>query len=449
MLCALLLAMLPQDPPEGKVVTGHERSSAVRLEFSGHFDLHYVSRDGAINEAGSTLNGFPGSQSTTNAWAGRLNLRVDATVKDSVRGVLELENRSFEDGLNEPFSSDPRTDTILIRQGFVDVPDFLTPGLDVRVGIQNLTIRNRPHDEAFFLDLNESESFFGGFSAAGARIQNTVDRDVREATGIRLDWAPNDFMKLEGAALVYGEGGATSQDESVYVLALNSLLGEHWAAWILAALVTGGDPHLDEVATFGAGVNGYLGAGRLLEVFAELYGQTGTLVSSPVSVRKQAYAFNVGGRFLSPCGCYWVEAAFSERTGDRRAGDDRDQAFQSFENENRFLILQSAEYGLDVDTNVRLIRAALGTGPIPLAEGRPLRLQLDAGRFTAMEPLPGTGSTRQWGLETDLSATWAYNESLSFKLQIAGLWGSGLLDALTVDGQESAYLVVAGADFRF
>ena len=269
-----------------------------------------------------------------------------------------------------------------------------------------------------------------------------------------MRWSPNDFMSFQAAALVYGEGGPTASDESVYLLTANSLLAEHWAAWILAADVSGGDPGLRDVVTVGAGVDGYLGDSRELELFAEVYGQSGTLTSSP-TVRKTAYAFNLGARYVGVVfERLWLEAALSERSGDRRPGDHRDEAFQSYENENRFLILQSGEFGLDVDTNVRLLRMALGYGPIPLVDRRPIRFQLDVGRFSAKQDLfTGGGakltSTRQWGVETDGSASWSYNESLSFKLQAAWLWGSELLETLTTRGADRAFLVVAGADFRF
>ena len=53
----------------------------------------------------------------------------------------------------------------------------------------------------------------------------------------------------------------------------------------------------------------------------------------------------------------WLEAAVSRRSGDRHAGDDHDQAFQSYENVNRFVILESSEFGLDVDTIAAWIRS--------------------------------------------------------------------------------------------
>src|SRR6516225_9983995 len=118
MISALLCLLVCQEPTEGGVVTGRDRYSAVQIELSGHFDIHYISRDGTINEAGTVINGAaPASMSGTNAWAGRMSLRADATVQDSVRGVLELENLSFENGINKPFSSNPTQDTVLIKQG--------------------------------------------------------------------------------------------------------------------------------------------------------------------------------------------------------------------------------------------------------------------------------------------------------------------------------------------
>src|SRR5476651_2436054 len=84
----------PQEPP---VTVGTERSSAVRLQLSGHLDLHYIDRSPAIEDAGAVLNSFvPGTRGSENLWSGRISLRTDIQLKDLVSGVVELENRSFE-----------------------------------------------------------------------------------------------------------------------------------------------------------------------------------------------------------------------------------------------------------------------------------------------------------------------------------------------------------------
>src|SRR5262249_13669051 len=148
----------------------------------------------------------------TNLWAGRLSLRTDVEVKDMVTGVFELQNRSFDRGINRPFSSGQDLPAILIHQGYANVPDFLMRDLSLRIGIQNVTLRNRPQDEPFFMDLGESESFFAGFTstATGAFIRNTVDRDLHEATGVKASWSPNIAMDFQAAALFYGENASAS-----------------------------------------------------------------------------------------------------------------------------------------------------------------------------------------------------------------------------------------------
>ena len=449
MLLALLLAL--QDPVP--VTAGPERHSALRLQISGAMDLHYLHRDGAVNEAGGVLSALAPTDASTNAWAGRFSLRLDAEVKDFVLGVLELENRSFDDGLNEPFAQDPETDELRIKQGFVDVPSFLLDRLDLRAGIQDVTFRARPHDEPFFMDLGEVEGFFEGFSAAGGHIRNTVDRDLQEAAGLRVRYSPYEVLTVEGYALVYGEAGETQDDEAVYVVAASARPADAGAVWLLFALVSGPDagPNLEQIWTLGGGADWYFGSEKELEVFAEAYLQRGQLMDS---VEKRAFAFNLGGRFL---GLFdrklQLEAAASHRSGNRRAGDGTDEAFQSYENENRFLVVQSAEFGLDIDTNLSLLRVSAGAGPFDVA-GRPLRARLDVGRFEADQDLRDASgaaltSDRDWGIETDLLVTWNYNDSLLFRIHGGWLAGSDVLEDFTADGERNTFAALAGLDFRF
>jgi hypothetical protein len=450
-MLGLLVALSFQDPPT--VVPGQEAGSALRIQLSGRIDAHYFYRNGVANEAGGILNGLPPEVSSTNAWAGRASLRADVWLKDSVSGVLELENRSFDEGANRPFSSEPETDDLDLKQAYIGVGEFLSPTLSLRIGVQGLSWRNRPHGEPFFLDLGESEGFFEGFSAAGGgQIRNTVDRDVREAAGLRLVWTPFDVLTVQTIALVYGEGGSASDDEALYGLAASARLADAGAAWLLLVLASGGDPGLDQIWTLGAGADWYFGEERELELFVEGYLQRGKLAHEPRDLQKEAFAAQAGSRLV--LGKVWLEAAGAFRSGNRRLSDSVDEAFQSYENENRFLILESAEFGLDVDTNVRVARGALGVGPFDLA-GRPLRIQADLGRFEAVAPLrDGAGAALaqgedDWGIEGDLALTWSYNESLQFRLQAAWLAGSDLLEELSADRKDETRLLVAGADLRF
>jgi len=451
-LASLLLATQADPPQEPPVTTGADRGSAVRIQVTGHVDLHYVYRSEQVDVAAGSLNfAAPVATGDKNFWAGRIGLRADVEVKDLVSGVIELENRSFQSGVNKPFSASPTQSTIDIKQGYIEVGDFLTSQLNLRIGVQNVTLRNRPHDEPFFMDLGESEGFFSGFvpgappGVGHGSVVNTADRDIGQATGIRLFYSPYEILTLQAFWMVYNEGGSTPHDESVYAFAANSLLGENWAAWLLFAAVSGGDPRLSTVWTLGAGVDGYFGSSKDLELFAEAYFQGGTLNGAPAAVHKQAYALNVGSRYV---GLFdpklWVEAAVSRRSGDRRPDNSTDQSFQSYENSNRFLIMESSEFGLDIDTNLTCVRVAVGAGPFDVS-GRPLRIQADIGRFAAVAPVRSSG--KQWGVESDLSLIWNYNESFSLSIKVAWLGDSDLLNRLS--GDNHAWLGVLSADLKF
>jgi hypothetical protein len=432
LLLALLLAQA--DP-----------ATAAKVGVGGRVDLRYVYREGNLNQAGGVLNGLAAPETgSTNAWTGRFAVRVVADVDDWATGVVEFENRSFDEGVNRPLSSDPEEDEVDVKSGYLELRRFGADSIDLRLGVQRIAFRNRPHDEPFFIDLGESEGFFEGFS--GGRIGVTADRDVREASGAKGTWSPNDFMSVQAFWAVYGEFGTTEEDESVYGIAANSMLSERAATWLLFTVVSGGDPDLGQVGTLGAGFDGYFGADRDLELFAEVYGQRGTLQEEPRIVRKVAYAVQAGLRWNLPK--FWWEAAYERRSGDRRGGDRVDQAFQSWENVNRFLILESAEFGLDVDTNVQLARSGIGLGPFEL-QGRPLRIRLDAGRCTAPAAVSQATSRRgDWGVETDLQITWAWATGLQLWMQGAWLADSDLVADLT-GGRDQVRALLLGADLRF
>ena len=429
-MLGLLLSLVLQDEAPRVVAPAAERWSAVRIDVSGRIDLRYV-------HAGAEVNRMAGAGAQSgNFWSGRFGLRVDATVKDGVVGTIELETRSYDDGLNLPLSSDPGEEELVIKQGFVDVPRFLAETLRLRVGVQRQTVRTRPHDAAFFLDLGEAESFFSGVSAAGDGAW-TADRDVLEATGVRLQWTPYEVLTVDAFAHVYAEGGPSSDDEAIYGFTASARVADAMALWVLAALVSGG-PGFEQVWTAGAGWNGYLGEGKPLELWIEAYVQGG---ETAPGVDHAAYALNAGARWVGDG--VWVEVGGELRSGDEQAADGESEAFLSYENQNRFLIMDSEEFGLDVDTNLATLRAAAGVDALKL-DGRPLRLRLDVGKFTAAE-----GAVDDWGLETDLTVTWDYNESFNLFVQGAWLAGSDVVEATSPDGEDAEGSVLAGANLRF
>ncbi len=147
-------------------------------------------------------------------------------------------------------------------------------------------------------------------------------------------------------------------------------------------------------------LDSYLGE-KVLELYGEAYVQTGTYAknvdvlagpaSSPYPQRrfesidqKDAYALYVGARLGAPrvnqqevvegdadAAAYdyfgslepYADVSYCEVSGDSKADSDKNSNFVSLENNNSSLIVESAYWGLDIDTNYRAVRAELGFYP--------------------------------------------------------------------------------------
>lgn len=437
---ALAQAGAQEPPPDQSRVTS--TSPAVRVTLGGHLELRYAALDGAVEEARAALNGpagLPdGTVTTLNASAA---VRLDAEF-DRMRVVVELERLPYSDGSTLGLGDDAIAP--VIDQAYVEVRGFLSDKLTLRIGQFDFDYRLRPHGEAFFFDA-DAESFWNGSN--GTRVRATADRDQTAAAGVRFQYEPFDILLVE-FALVWrnetGGPGRPSDDELAAILYANAITGERTALFVLAALCAG-PGHAAEVWTVGLGGNQYFGPQRQIEMFGEAYFQFGRIGPD---VRKSAWGGQIGARLALPSGL-WGELALSYRSGDRRPTDSRDQSFQSAERIDRFLLVESAEFGFDWDTNVRSVQLYAGYGFSPSVSVRG-----GLGWFAFNEDLVaaiGTvpNSDDRIGIEADGAVSCAVNAQVTCTLRGGVLFSSDVLEALTVDDSRTAWVVVAGMGLRF
>jgi hypothetical protein len=440
------------------------------LSFGGEFGLAYVWRDRALERAAFALNNGgdpfagPAPDDSTEFFFGRLTLRLDGRLADAVDLRLELEAPSRARRATVPFGANAFQE-LNVEQAYVQIhPD---DSWMVRVGIQDLRLQNRPPGigEPFFLDLGEAESFFAGFAfpppatatppALSTAVRPTVERFGSRPAGLRVRFDPSPLWMAEAFVLNVGEDrGGISIHRSEVLLGLHASAStlEEASCFLLAAFC-GGPFHGARVWTVGGGVDAYLDDPRTLEVFAEGYAQFGSLIDEAgIDVDKRgAWAAQVGLRKYF--GRFWIEAAAETRTGDEDPADGHDNAFQSYENADQFLVVEDDELGLDVDTNVRALKLSAGWG---LGRGRDApgewSARLDAGWFELDEPIAGVFGTRltgrrQLGLELDGTLAWQVQEQLEARLRIGWLGASDVLEALGAD--RDTLIVSAGFLFRF
>jgi hypothetical protein len=440
MIPLLLLALpAPQDAPE-------------KLRIEADLWLAYAVADGALVDAqDALLAGAPMTGARAVDWlTGRARVRFDIEASPRVSAVVELESRSRDLGLRLGFGRDDENEILVaIEQAYLRVRDLLFDGDALLFGAQDLRYRLRPHGEAVLLDVTESESAWAGINAAGTALRNVTFPDTLEPAGFvyRVDrrggWRVDLFaLKILDNASGTDAGGAPTRDEAVYGIYFDAIPDpERLKVFAVLALLRGGMKGAN-VWTFGLGADAYFGADKEWEVFAEVFFQRGDFARG---IDKAAEAVLAGARWVAPIeggGTLAIEASGFLATGDRDAADGKETSFQSHESMNRLAILQSDEWGLDIDTNYRVY--ILSTE----ARWEEIDLALHVGwarlDFAPLDPA-GVRYTdeRKLGMEVDLVATWRVDGGAAELFAIAAwLGGSKVLDALT--GEDSALLFVAG-----
>jgi hypothetical protein len=213
------------------------------------------------------------------------------------------------------------------------------------------------------------------------------------------------------------EGGDASSDESPVAALLNFPLSERSALFLGALFVSGTGS--ERVTTWGGGTDWYFGPERELELFGEGWMQSGSMGGG---VSKRAWGGQLGARVVT--GPWRAEASGSWRSGDEDPADGTDEAFQSYEGEERFRIVESAEFGLDWDVNLTSLRLSLVRRLGDSAEAR-----LDAGRFRTAEA--AAGLDRDLGVELDAVVTWELSSAARLWVALAALTGSDTLEDST------------------
>ncbi len=408
----------------------------VLITISGSSRIDILNRDGAIPELRAALNESGGHKSESLV-RGEANLYLDVDLGNELRLALDLEVPAWDDNEDLPFSRTPFTDPLRLDKLYLDTGGFLSPNLALRLGLQDFSYRLRPAGEPFFMGTGMSEPFFSGTSSF---VRNTADRDRFTPGGISLRYNPNLALQVEFWWATMVEGGPTHDDETLTALFLNGLLSERTSWNLVTALVTGNGSDR-EIWTVGMGLDHYTTPSRSLELFFEGYLQFGSLDEA---TDREAGAVLCGVAWYGDG--FWIEAAFSLRSGDDDPLDGTEKTFQSCEDVNQFAIVESASLGLDIDTNVGSFRLA---GEVTITDN--LFLRLDAGRFRFHEKVRNVSGavlapSRDLGVELDITLRHEINPLVGASITFAALH-SDFLDEIT--GESTTALVVSGVQIRF
>lgn len=434
MLLALMMLFAAGLTVSADVTTGKDASNAKKIEITGGFDNSMVSRDTGLT---SVLDGCqkPATWPSDLFWSPLITLNLGIDVGDKATALVQLQNRRLDaatgTAANVDFLGGDNVE-MAVEQAYINVDNLMIPSLTFKYGMQNLKFALREGGDAFFMDTNFSEVLAMPVTEANIYRGAALPKDTSEFGGVKVDYGslkgavPTNY-KVSFFWGVVNESLTGRADERLTGLTgwYKLPVGDKNFATAGVTKIQNEAAHAD-IQTINVGVD-YFGAMPNLELYAEYYTQSGDLTRT---VDQSASAYRAGAKYdiANPLKPY-VDVSYWFLSGGGTATKNKN--FLSYENVQSTMILEDNVFGLDVDSNYKVLKVEAGISyKLDIDKdgvGEPLTVKLLFGQFTLADD-PATMTAGQvlkdsLGTEIDLVATLYLNSNISFSLGYAKLTG--------------------------
>lgn len=478
-------AVFAQTAGEDKKPPGKVETPQATTTLYGGIDFNYIIVDKDLVTAANAISTGSSTGSAIDYLFGNAWVKM-VSQYESVTATLNITTKRFDPtASSEPFkqvyafggdTNNPVT--LFFREASLSINDFpfklptfakdmvtLDATVQTKVGLMNVAQTLRPTDGAFFIDLQNSESSLSGINTAGTQVTNFIQRDQLEPAGMKIEISDQEFFRISMLGIKTVERlQGLPRDQRLIGMVMDVtpsavLKFINLITWDLGGLDSG-----QNVWTFGLGSDWYPDwENKTYDIFAQAYFQRGNLRRDsddhPHVVQKRAWGGQIGFTYYKIYNptetmkkMLWFEGAVEYRSGDNGPSDAIDKSFQSFENVDVPLIMQSNDVGLDLDTNLFIPRVSIGYNGIYYQANRPLDIRFDLARgyfpaknyFRDGNVMYGGGVI---GDEADISFTVQTSSQSSVSLRLGYLFNSGLIQKMS--GTDNTYATMLGFKFTW
>jgi hypothetical protein len=497
---ALTLPIFAQQAERDVKTGGTGKEETLKLMINGGADVAFSYESGQLRETSHWLNGGLGNvdegRDPYYYFNGPAWLSFVASLQDNVeltivlRTIPNSDDNHFQDnGGNDPITNrrnwgDDLNGAVFVKYAYMRVKELFNPQWSLSIGQMDVIWDIRGKGNAIFLDVAHAESPWGDIERAWATTVRTESTPV----GFKVGFNP-DRLNLElglfpvtQEAQAAGLGIATPygarQQGLYYVSGIYNIDDQGNKIGAIIAFFHGINPG-DNVWTIG--LAGSFSPGKDFELFGEGYvqggqswsqGRRGIPNAAPVPVHgddgtHRAYAFLLGGRMDIPgdtavmleLHLYYATGhdmdegtQFGRADGFNVAANDDSSEFMSYENYDVMVILNSNEWGYDLDNNIFQITGQVG---LMVSTGGAMKnnLHLIAKLAYAVAPeewaVAATANHPQdevtaYGFEIDLTARWFMNKNASIYWTFAYLAGSQVAELFSFDEDDFAWTMLLG-----
>ncbi|HTF58055.1 MAG TPA: hypothetical protein VK661_12560 [Planctomycetota bacterium] len=453
---ALVLALAASAFAQG-VSKQDSNTETVKITVSGGFDMDWVYRSKELTEV------LGGSGADEGRIESNANVRFDVDLTEKVSVLVNLATVR----LNGTYASIGQLgaggQNVKLWDLAVKMQEVLDPAVTIQLGTQNdFMFDVRGNGSALFFAPGKSGSFATNAGAGSGVGLSGGDLNYNQVAGAVV-WYNRDAAHLAVALLpAIQEGGPASNDEAAYAAMLyydldsvgkGSRIGVILALDAVADFVpASGGGSTSQVITIGAAASlKGLGGMNNLEAFGEFYIQSGDI--GVANGKAGGSAFKLGGHYvfeqeMAP----WVEASITVISGDKNLGNNKIDSFLSYENVNDLMIVESNTFGINWNSNLTAFKIMGGASFTSGGGAAKNNIGVSAalGFFTASEKVAvATGNKDALGTELDLKLTWQYSKAVAFDAGLAFLFGSDILEGITVNRDDSTNLFTLGVSGKF
>jgi hypothetical protein len=486
-------AALAQDKP---LTTSPDRPNTVKVIVTGNVVLDYVDRGPEITafRFSASRNSIPtpvppavDTSDSENTFEGEIAVRLHMEMSDKVSVVLEIGTRRYDNDINNTFGAGPigsggeSSADILLREAHVLLADLITPGLVVQLGVSTWSFDTRgrgnpmafaPRQSQLFTRNIDSYAAADGQEAAVARFGEAGFMDTLDPVGATLTYTRGtvviDLVLLP--AMI--EGGTPTDDEAMYAVDIWLKIDEKGSrvgvilglnSFTSNGVPAAGNSFNNETAmiTFGFGADIRMIEG--LQIWGEFYIQRGDAGQIAAAVNEDTLdangrAFQLGLEWRHTVGNpmpIWAGLSYINYSGDSDTTANQDvDRFASYEGMAELMIIESMDFGYDIDTNYNAIKLWAGVA-LTAASKDDLEISAMVGICKHTEDVTTpSGDEDGLGNEVDLHLKWNLSKQAALRLDLAMLFGSDSLEgamggSAAPDAEDSTMLWVLGADLRF
>jgi len=484
-LAGLCLTALSASAQEKPITTSKDNSDSVKVTVSGELLLDYVWRAREISEFVHP-GGFGGGPagSAVNDFEGFAAIRLNADLSDKVSALIEIGTKRVDGGVINNWGNAASTN-IQLREGQVNLTDFLVNDLKAQFGITTWGFDLRGKGESMAFDLRHTQPIAHNFAPGGGTGLTTREgngvlgaragtKDELEPVGLVLTYG-RDALRVDAVILpAIIEGGFNNADEGLYALdfmyGLDSVgKGSRIGAIIaLHQFAAPAGPGGEMMFTIGGGGDFWL-MDRALELYAEAYGQFGTVSKPPAgaSVKAGGLAFQLGADYHLPNNQNNIHGGinYTYYSGDKdTTANNKMDRFAAYQNIHDLMILEDMYTGFDWDSNYWAFKVdggfalSLGSGKnnLELSAIVGLARTQATDTFTPGGPslLTAPVNTKKLGNEIDVKARWLLNKQASINIGVGFLFGSDILkNSMLANGdnrdKSGSELYTIGLDVKF